>query len=192
MDKLESQTPQEPVVHQFKKPNNFFLVTLPIIFFVAVSLFIAFQIDSSRKTILTYAESLGLYQKPAVKSTFYQWLDSNGKLIISKNKPSHTQDFVVIEADSNLLTNRNKVDQTLLSKSAAFKTQSEAKKGNDEHNTSNDGALSGYARSFNKAKHCIEMAQKVAAVNRELKQDKESNELRARHKKECIDNFEIQ
>ena len=183
---LETQTPQE-----FKTPSKTLLIVLPIIFFISVSLLIAFQIDASKNLMLTYAESLGLYEKPKVKSTFYQWVDAKGKLIISKNKPNHTQDFVVIEADSNLLTNNNRVDQELLAKSAAFKNSEENAEPAKE-NTSSDGSLSSYASSFQKAKHCIEMSQKVAAVNRELKQDKESNDLRARHKKECIDNFEIQ
>jgi len=193
VDNLES--PEGPLLNgQVKTPSKILTIGLPIVFFLTVISVIALQVESVNREILKIAESFGLYETPAVKTTYYQWINDKGQLVVSPNKPAD-KEFVVIEADSKLLENKNQIDELLIARSEAYRKKSLAPK-TDSHSSvpldDEDSILSNQISSFERAKYCIEMAEKVMAAAHELKDDKETKELRARHKRDCVDNFPVQ
>jgi len=123
--------------------------------------------------------------------TFYQWSDENGKMVISRNKPSKIDNFITFQASNDLMQNENTVDQSLIDKSSRYQadilSQSDKKNvsGNAKSNTNSKQEPSSSVYPFNaisKTKRCVNLSTQMS-VARNKKKD--ISALKERYEKEC-------
>jgi len=114
--------------------------------------------------------------------TYYQWTDPRGEMVVSRNKPTSTDDYITFQASEDLMQNENNVDQDLIDRSNNSQTSSS--QNTQKKNSTGEGTISNAYpfKAMNKAKNCTNLSGQIAdARNR----GKDTTELKKQHAKEC-------
>jgi len=114
--------------------------------------------------------------------TYYQWTDERGEMIVSRNKPTTTDDYISFQSSKDLMKDENIVDQNLINKN--HNQQSNSSQQNQQKKTNGKGAVSSMYpfNSMSKAKNCVNLSSQIAdAKNR----GQDTSELKKKHAKEC-------
>ncbi len=120
----------------------------------------------------------------AQQVTYYQWTDANGEMVISRTKPTNTDNYISFKAAEDLIKSENNVDQALIEKGYAaqqgLNQQAQQKSGGQTK--SNGSVLVGPINSYHKAKHCTDL---TTQIQNEKRKGGNAKGLVERHKKEC-------
>jgi len=107
--------------------------------------------------------------------SYYQWTSASGEVVISREKPSHTNDFISFQASSDLISNDNNVDQNLISQSNRYRDQVLAEEKNSPKTNTESRSTSKTKSATDgtvfsapaKVKHCVNAALQQGAANRQ-------------------------
>jgi len=114
--------------------------------------------------------------------TYYQWTDERGEMIVSRNKPTSTDDYISFQSSENLIQSENNIDQDLIARSKNI--QPNTPQQDQQKKSSGKGSISSVYpfNAMNKVRNCTNLSTQIAdARNR----GKDTSELKKRHAKEC-------
>lgn len=115
--------------------------------------------------------------------TYYQWTDAGGEMVISRNKPTTTDEYISFQASEDLMKNEHNVDQDLIDKSKNIRSTSTQQDKKNEKSSGNGSISNAYPfKAMNKARNCTNLSSQIAdARNR----GKDTSKLKEQHAKEC-------
>lgn len=155
-----------------------------LLIFIVIVIFVASKNDWVQQNYSAVVKKISGEKSAAEVVTFYQWTSANGELVVSREKPSHTENYISFQASADLMNSQHNVNQALIAKGNQAKSDylnqtSQSNKGAGSITAADSGNILGAPA---KVKHCLGLSNQIAAKNRE---GKSSDELEKRHAKEC-------
>jgi len=121
----------------------------------------------------------GGYQNQQV--TYYQWTDERGEMVVSRNKPTTTNDYITFQSSEDLMKNENIVDQDLIDRSNNSQTSTSQQNSKKEKSENTVSKMYPFG-AMDKAKNCVNLSSQLAdAKNR----GQDTTELKKQYAKEC-------
>lgn len=158
--------------------------TAGLLILIVIVVFVASKNDWVQQNYSAVVNKLSGEKSAAEVVTFYQWTSASGELVVSREKPSHTENYISFQASADLMNSQHNVNQELIAKGNQAKSeylnQTPQSKKRTGSITAADGGTIFSAPA--KVKHCLGLSNQIAAKKRE---GKSSSELEKRHAREC-------